>query len=44
MGEEDPMTGVTENTILGQLPPVGTGVVKIFMNLPVKKPEESEGG
>ena len=41
-GEEDPMMGVTENIILGQLPPVGTGIVKIFMNLPVKKQEVGE--
>jgi DNA-directed RNA polymerase subunit A" len=44
MGEEDPMVGVTENIILGQLPPVGTGVVKIFMNLLATRPKEGEGG
>ena len=39
MGEEDPLLGVTENIILGQLPPVGTSIVRIFMNMSTKKPE-----
>jgi len=39
-GEEDPLLGVTENIILGQLAPVGTGMVRVFMSLPTKRSEE----
>jgi DNA-directed RNA polymerase subunit A" len=39
MGEEDPLLGITENIILGQLPPVGTSIVRVFMNISTKKPE-----
>ncbi len=30
-GEEDPLVGVTENVIVGQPVPVGTGIVEIYM-------------
>ncbi|RLG81691.1 MAG: DNA-directed RNA polymerase subunit A'', partial [Thermoprotei archaeon] len=30
-GEEDPLTGVAENVIVGQTIPIGTGIVEIFM-------------
>lgn len=41
-GEEDSLAGVTENIIIGQLPPVGTGIVKVYMKLPLL--ESSEKG
>lgn len=32
MGEEDPLPSVTENIIIGQVIPVGTGLVQVYMN------------
>jgi DNA-directed RNA polymerase subunit A' len=31
-GESDPLEGVTENVIVGQSIPVGTGLVELFMS------------
>ncbi|MCQ5340528.1 MAG: DNA-directed RNA polymerase subunit A'' [Candidatus Methanomethylicia archaeon] len=33
-GEEDPLEGVTENVIVGQTIPLGTGMVELFMHFP----------
>ncbi|MEM1514512.1 MAG: DNA-directed RNA polymerase subunit A' [Candidatus Bathyarchaeia archaeon] len=33
-GEIDPLKGVTENVIIGQIIPVGTGIVDIYMTAP----------
>jgi len=40
-GEEDQLRGVTENVIIGQVVPVGTGMVELLMN-PGKKTPKSE--
>ncbi|MDK2983441.1 MAG: DNA-directed polymerase subunit [Thermococcaceae archaeon] len=39
-GEVDPLNGVVENVLIGQPVPVGTGIVKLAMKLPIKKPIE----
>ena len=31
-GESDPLAGVTENVIVGQSIPIGTGLVELFMS------------
>ncbi|HDD31524.1 MAG TPA: DNA-directed RNA polymerase subunit A'' [Thermococcus litoralis] len=36
-GEVDPLNGVVENVLIGQPVPVGTGVVRLAMKLPIKK-------
>jgi DNA-directed RNA polymerase beta' subunit len=36
-GESDPLNGVTENVIVGQSIPVGTGVVDLYMNSTTKE-------
>ena len=43
-GESDPLKGVTENVIVGQPIPIGTGLVDLFMSVapPEKESEESE--
>ncbi len=41
-GEEDRLIGVTENIIVGQTVPVGTGLVKLVMRAPQKKEEEKK--
>jgi DNA-directed RNA polymerase subunit A' len=33
-GEVDPLKGVTENVIIGQTIPIGTGLVEIYMTAP----------
>jgi DNA-directed RNA polymerase subunit A" len=35
-GDEDPLNGVVENVLIGQPVPVGTGMVKLAMNLPLR--------
>ena len=42
-GEEDLLQGVTENVIIGQIVPVGTGIVQLFMASPAVKRKEHEG-
>jgi len=32
MGESDPLRGVTENVIVGQSIPIGTGLVDLYMS------------
>jgi DNA-directed RNA polymerase subunit A' len=39
-GESDPLAGVTENVIVGQSIPIGTGLVELFMSTPEKKSEK----
>ncbi|USS40802.1 DNA-directed RNA polymerase subunit A'' [Thermococcus aggregans] len=39
-GEVDPLNGVVENVLIGQPVPVGTGIVRLAMKLPIKKPIE----
>lgn len=39
-GEEDPLNGVVENVLIGQPVPVGTGIVKLVMNLPLRPKRE----
>jgi len=39
-GETDPLTGVVENVLIGQPVPVGTGMVKLAMNLPLRPKRE----
>lgn len=41
-GEVDPLNGVVENVLIGQPVPVGTGIVRLAMKLPIKKPIEEE--
>ncbi|KPU63155.1 DNA-directed RNA polymerase subunit A'' [Thermococcus argininiproducens] len=41
-GEVDPLNGVVENVLIGQPVPVGTGIVRLAMKLPIKKPVEEE--
>lgn len=41
-GEIDPLIGVTENVIIGQPVPVGTGIVEIYMTPFTPKEEEEE--
>lgn len=41
MGEEDRLLGVTENVIIGQVTPVGTGTVQVFMT-PYLRGKEAE--
>jgi DNA-directed RNA polymerase subunit A' len=36
-GESDPLDGVTENVIVGQSIPIGTGLVELFMSAPKLK-------
>ncbi|MEM0198828.1 MAG: DNA-directed RNA polymerase subunit A'' [Desulfurococcaceae archaeon] len=42
-GEEDKLLGITENIIIGQIVPVGTGIVQVFMN-PRTSVENEYGG
>jgi DNA-directed RNA polymerase subunit A" len=39
-GESDPLAGVTENVIVGQSIPIGTGLVELFMSTFEKKSEK----
>jgi DNA-directed RNA polymerase subunit A'' len=39
-GESDPLAGVTENVIVGQSIPIGTGLVELFMSTFEKKGEK----
>jgi DNA-directed RNA polymerase subunit A" len=39
-GEEDPLEGVTENVIVGQPIPLGTGIVELFMRFSNQKEAE----
>jgi DNA-directed RNA polymerase subunit A' len=39
-GESDPLAGVTENVIVGQSIPIGTGLVELFMSTIEKKSEK----
>ena len=39
-GEVDPLNGVVENVLIGQPVPVGTGVVRLAMNLPLRPKRE----
>ena len=41
-GESDPLEGVTENVIVGQSIPIGTGLVELYMSTFAK--QEKEGG
>ncbi len=41
-GERDPLIGVTENVIIGQPVPVGTGIVNIYMSYINKEEEQAE--
>ncbi|HLC00009.1 MAG TPA: DNA-directed RNA polymerase subunit A'' [Candidatus Bathyarchaeia archaeon] len=41
-GESDPLAGVTENVIVGQSIPIGTGLVELYMSTFEK--QEKEGG
>ena len=41
-GESDPLEGVTENVIVGQSIPIGTGLVELYMSTFEK--QEKEGG
>jgi DNA-directed RNA polymerase subunit A" len=43
-GEEDMLRGVTENVIIGQVVPVGTGMVELLMNPGRKNPKSEEAG
>ena len=38
-GESDPLAGVTENVIVGQSIPIGTGLVELYMSVPEMKRE-----
>jgi len=38
-GESDPLNGVVENVLIGQPVPVGTGIVRLTMKLPIKPKE-----
>jgi len=39
-GEVDPLNGVVENVLIGQPVPVGTGIVKLAMSLPLRPKRE----
>jgi DNA-directed RNA polymerase subunit A' len=39
-GESDPLAGVTENVIVGQSIPIGTGLVELYMSTFEKKAEK----
>ena len=39
-GEVDPLNGVVENVLIGQPVPVGTGIVRLAMNLPLRPKRE----
>ncbi len=39
-GELDPLNGVVENVLIGQPVPVGTGMVRLAMNLPLRPKRE----
>ena len=41
-GAIDPLLGVTENVIIGQQVPLGTGIVEIYMTPYTPKEEEEE--
>lgn len=41
-GKADPLRGVTENVIVGQSIPIGTGLVNLFMSALTEKQEKSE--
>jgi len=44
-GESDPLKGVTENVIVGQAIPIGTGLVDIYMSAaPPTEEDEEKGG
>ena len=42
-GESDPLDGVTENVIVGQSIPIGTGLVELYMSTFELKKEQGEG-
>jgi DNA-directed RNA polymerase subunit A' len=42
-GESDPLKGVTENVIVGQYMPVGTGLVDVYMDFRDKKEKNVNG-
>jgi DNA-directed RNA polymerase beta' subunit len=42
-GEADPLKGVTENVIVGQSIPIGTGLVNLYMSTLASKREKSNG-
>lgn len=44
MGESDKLYGITENIIMGQVIPVGTGMVQIYMIPTLIKPETDKQG
>lgn len=39
-GESDPLKGVTENVIVGQSIPIGTGLVDLYMSTPARRKSE----
>jgi len=41
-GESDPLKGVTENVIVGQSIPIGTGLVDLYMSAPPRGKVETE--
>jgi DNA-directed RNA polymerase subunit A' len=41
-GESDPLKGVTENVIVGQSIPIGTGLVDLYMSAPPRGKAETE--
>jgi DNA-directed RNA polymerase beta' subunit len=41
-GESDPLKGVTENVIVGQSIPIGTGLVELYMSTFELKKGEGE--
>ncbi len=41
-GEADPLRGVTENVIVGQSIPIGTGLVNLYMSTLAEKQEKNE--
>jgi len=42
MGEADPLRGVTENVIVGQSIPIGTGLVNLYMSTLTSEKEKNE--
>ena len=41
-GESDPLSGITENVIVGQVIPLGTGSIDLMMNPMTKKEAKSK--
>jgi DNA-directed RNA polymerase beta' subunit len=41
-GESDPLKGVTENVIVGQSIPIGTGLVNLYMSTAHRKSEKND--